>query len=330
MRTVHCAGDAQVFVVDAEIPTPGAGQVLVRTVVSALCGSELKTYRGAGLPQGNSGHEAAGIVAAVGDGVTALAVGDRVGCSAIAGCGACDRCREGRYTWCKSFRFFGQMHAEFFVIPALACHRLPDDLDWDAAVLLTGDGMGVPFHSASHFAELGAEPVAVFGLGPIGLGHVLLQRHLGRRVIGIDRAPDRLRLAREWGAEVIEAGDDAPAQVRALTRGEGAAVCIEASGTPGAAKQCFSAVRTAGLVVFNGEQSAVELSPSDDFIRRDIRAAGAWFYHFCEFAPMLALQRAGLGFERLVTHRFPLESAADAYRAMAEGRTGKALLVYAG
>ena len=94
------------------------------------------------------------------------------------------------------------------------------------------------------------------------------------------------------------------------------------------AKQCFAAVRTAGLVVFNGEQPAVELSPSDDFIRRDIRAVGAWFYHFSEFTSMLALQRDGLAVERLVTHRFPLARAADAYQAMAEARTGKVLLDY--
>ena len=111
-----------------------------------------------------------------------------------------------------------------------------------------------------------------------------------------------------------------------MSGGRGADVCIEAAGRPETARQCFAAVRTAGTVVFNGEQPAIRLSPSEDFIRRDITALGSWYYHFSQFPAMLAHYRAGLAIERLITHRFPLEEAAEAYHLMAAGQTGKVLL----
>jgi len=79
-------------------------------------------------------------------------------------------------------------------------------------------------------------------------------------------------------------------------------------------------------VVFNGEQPSVELSPSEDFIRRDITASGAWYYHFSEFGAMLALARQGLRIEDLITHRFPLGEAETAFHLFSSGQTGKVIL----
>ncbi len=332
MKRIHLKGSAQVDVIEVEKPVPGPGQVLIRTQMSALCGSEMHGYRDKGVPGGNNGHEAAGIVEQLGEGVTTLQVGMRVGASAIAGCGECDECKAGRYTWClKKFSFFGNMHSEYFVLPAMACHVLPDAVPWDVAVLITGDGLGVPFHSSTKINQPGAISVAVFGLGPIGLGTILLQAHLGRRVIGIDLSEKRRELALQMGAwKTIDAGavKDVPAEVRALTMGRGADVCVEAAGIPITAKQCFAAARTHGLVILNGEQPKVEISPSDDLIRRDIRAVGSWFYHYAEYRDMLALYEQGLKVEKMVTHRFPMQQAAQAYEVMAKGLSGKVMLVY--
>lgn len=222
------------------------------------------------------------------------------------------------------------MHAEYFVIPALACHLLPDDVPWDVGVLITGDGLGVPVHTSHKISGGEIKTVAVFGLGPIGLGNVLLQKYLGRKIIAIDRAPFRLELAAKLGATVIPADDqvDLPARIRELTGGKGADVCIEAAGSPVTAKLCFASVRTAGTVIFNGEQPAVELSPSDDFIRRDITAIGSWYYHFNEYPEMLRLFQDGLPLSSLITHHFSIEDAAEAFRTMAEGRSGEIFFDY--
>ena len=306
---------------------------MIETAVSAICGSELHAYRGDGLAQGNIGHEAAGTVIRLGEGASGVQVGQRVGASAIAGCGTCVYCAKGQYTWCPGWKFYGNMHAERFVAAASACHPLPDDISWEAGVLLTGDGLGVPFHTSTRIAAPEIWTVAVFGAGPIGLGNVLLQAHLGRRVIAVDISPARLDLAKQLGAaDVVNAKDaaDPAASVRSLTGGAGADACIEAAGRPETALACFAAVRTGGTVVFNGEQGPLPLSPSDHFIRRDITAVGVFYYHFSEFGEMLKLYRNGLRVPDLISHRFPLAEVASAFATFASGQSAKVILHYPG
>ncbi len=223
------------------------------------------------------------------------------------------------------------MHAEYFKIAALACHKLPEDLPWEVAVLITGDGLGVPFHTWTKLREVRGNDVAVFGLGPIGLGEIIVQKHYGRRLIGVDLSPDRIALAKKLGASdtVLATGEvDVPATIIALTGKKGADVCIEAAGVPVTAKQCFASVRKGGTVVFNGEQPELLLSPSEDFIRRDITAFGSWFYHFNEYPAMLEAYRDGMPVGSLVTHRLPLQDASEAFELMAAGKTGKVLIEY--
>ncbi len=328
MKSIRPVGQGKIVCEDVEVPSCGNDEVLIKTAVTALCGSELAPYRGEGVKEGNSGHEAAGTVVQVGEDVENIKPGQRVGVSAIVGCGECDYCNKGQFTWCSNFKFYGNMHAEYFVVAENGCHVLPDDMSWDVGVLISGDGMGVPYHSYTKMTQ-DVETVAVFGLGPIGLGNVLLQSFLGRKVIGVDLSEERLELAKSLGAThtiPVLKTDGVVKNIRAITDGMGADVCIEAAGLPITAKQCFSAVRTGGQVIFNGEQPSVELSPSEDFIRRDISAVGAWFYHFCEFKQMLDLYCNGLKVDSLITHRFPLEQADQAYREMAAGKTGKVIL----
>ena len=315
MRLIKYEGQGAISIGEAPDPMPAAGEVVIKTAFSAICGSELHTYRGAGSPQGNSGHEAVGTVAELGEGVSNLAVGQRVGVSAIAGCGTCAYCLQGQYTYCRHHRFYGSMHAEQFLAAANACHPLPDDISWEVGVLLTGDGMGVPYHTSRKITAPDIQTIAVFGVGPIGLGSVLMQSYLGRRIIAVDLSETRLHIAENFGAAntVNASTENTVERVLALTDGAGADVCIEAAGQPETALGCFAAVRTAGTVVFNGEQPAVPLSPSDHFIRRDITAVGSWFYHFSEFQNMLDLYRNGLRFDKLITHRYPFTEASSAY-----------------
>jgi threonine dehydrogenase-like Zn-dependent dehydrogenase len=328
MRTLRMEGNGRIAVAEAAEPEAGPGEVVIRTEASAICGSELHVYRGEGQRDGNGGHEAVGRVAAVGPDVSVVRVGQRVGVSAVYGCGKCAPCARGQYTWCRSWSFRGSMHAERFVTGALACHVLPEDVPTEAGVLLSGDGLGVPYHSNTRIPG-DARTVAVFGCGPIGLGSVLLQTHLGRRVLAVDIVSYRVELARRLGAaEAIDAsGCDPVARIRELVA-DGVDVAIEAAGRPETLKQCFAAVRPGGMVVMNGEQGPVPLSPSDDFIRRDVAAVGSWYYHFGEFGSMLALYRRGLRVTDLITHRFPFEEGAAAFELFAARRSGKVLLNY--
>ncbi len=330
MRTVKFHGQKIVTIEEVPDPVPGPGEVLIRSAVSAICGSEMHCYASDGMASGNPGHEGAGTVAALGEGVTDLKVGSRVGVSAIVGCGQCAFCARKQYTWCPLRRYYGSMHAEYFVTAAAACHPLPDDLSWSTGVLLTGDGFGVPYHTSTKIRDDQVRDVAVFGAGPIGLGNVIMEKYLGRRVIVVDFSSERLKIASRLGAEITlnPADADAVAAIKAATGGLGADVCIEAAGKPESAHNCFAAVRTGGQVIFNGEQGDVAFSVSEEFIRRDITATGSWFYHFGEYEPMLALYRRGLPVDSLVSDVLPFGDAAEAFRKFAEGKTAKVLLCH--
>ena len=330
MLRVRHTGDSRTTIIDTTDPVPGPGEVVVKAAVSALCGSELKGYRGDGMPEGNSGHEAVGTVIALGDGVTCLEIGTRVGASAIAGCGDCAECSHGRYTWCAGHRYYGNMHATRFLAGANACYPLPDDVPWDAGVLLTGDGLGVPTHTSAKIASPDIETVAVFGVGPIGLGNVLLQAHLGRHVIAVDITDARLEIAQRLGAaDIVDASAvDVAEAVREITGGVGADACVEAAGREASVLACFDAVRTGGIVVFNGEQGPVPLSPSSHFIRRDITAVGGWYYHFSEIPRMMEFYRNGLSVRDMISDCFPFDEAKAAFETFAAGESGKVILEY--
>ena len=327
MKIVEFAGNSSIRVIDAEPPTPAPGQALIQRAASAICGSEMKAFRGAGMPGGNGGHEAVGTVLSLGDGVDSLRIGQRVGVSAVTGCGACHECARGRFTWCAKSKSYSRMHAEQFVIPASACHILPDDVPWKEATLLTGDGLGVPYHTSRQIDRADINTIAVIGLGPVGLGNVLLQAHLGRRIIGVDLVDYRLDFAKTLGADVtLKAGDELIDQIRDLTDGEGVDVAIDCAGARASVHSSFLAARKGGTVVFNGESNDEMLAPSRDFIRREMRALGVWYYFFDDFKAMLSLYRNGLDVGRLISHEIPLEDAAIAYDLFNRGVTGKALL----
>ena len=328
MKQLHFYGKNKLGFIEVPDPQPNPGEVIVKTVCSAICGSEMHAYR-EGMAEGNPGHEAVGIIEAVGEGVTSVKVGQRVGASPIAGCGECDFCRKGQYTWCPDFRFFGSFHSEKFRAAANAVQILPDDVEWDSAVLLTGDGFGVPYHTAQKVWPQ-SNFVAIFGAGPIGLGNVIMQHYLGRKIAIVDICADRLDFARQLGADWVinPAETDVVAEIKRLTNGLGADLCLECAGRPETVRNCFDAVRTGGQVIFNGEQGSVPLSISEDYIRRDITACGSWFYHFGEFSAMLELFRKGLPVGELISHRFSFEEAPEAYSLFAAGKTAKVLMFY--
>lgn len=329
MRSIHLLGNRKLEIIEVPEPVPGPGEVIVKTQASVLCGSELHAFRGNGMAKGNSGHEGAGIVVALGEGVTHLKCGQRVGVSAISGCGKCDYCAKGQYTWCKKFKFYGSMHSEFFKAAAIACNVLPDDIGWDVGVLITGDGMGVPCHTATKIKPED-KVIAVFGAGPIGLGNIIWQSALGREIIAVDFSDYRLEKALASGAKhaINPKNTDPIAAIRDLTNGLGADVCIEAVGRPETVGNCFDAVRTGGQVIFNGEQGEVPLSISNRFIRRDITATGSWFFHFSEFGKMLEEYRKGLPVASLISHKFPFDQAEQAFNLFADGLTAKVMLEY--
>ena len=216
-------GRQKVAVEDVPVPVPGDGEVLVKMEASALCGSELNRYREDDPPRGNGGHEGVGVVADA-NRSERCKEGDRVGIYGPFGCGLpdCRYCSRGMDSLCPHHVHTGELHADFAVVNEKTLMPIPDDVPTHAAVLISGDGLGVPYHLSRRLMPGPDDRVVVFGCGPIGLGNVQLQHHYGAEVIAVDLVPKRLELARELGAaHTVDSSSTDPIEAVAdLTNGE--------------------------------------------------------------------------------------------------------------
>ncbi len=340
MRGVILPGNQQVELREVPVPEPGPGQVLVRMQASGLCGSDLRAiyyqHTGAGAERYQgciAGHEPAGQVEAVGSGVRSVRPGDRVVVYHIAGCGHCWDCRGGWMINCSSPEraAYGWQrdggHADFLLAEERTLLRLPDALSYvDGA--LVACGFGTAYQAILRADVSGADRMLVVGLGPVGLGAVMLAAARGAEVLGVDLKPERLEHARRVGAaHVLADGDGAAAQIQALTQGKGVEVAIDCSGSGAGRVLCLEAAREWGRVVYVGEGGTVTFEPSPLLLHKQLTLHGSWVTGLREMERLLELlARKGLHPEATVTHRFPLAQADQAYRLFAGGTTGKVVI----
>jgi 2-desacetyl-2-hydroxyethyl bacteriochlorophyllide A dehydrogenase len=219
---------------DAPEPVPGLGEVVFETEAAAVCGSDLHGFREASprrIPPLVMGHEAVGRVAAVGEGVDATRVGERVVLRPILACGGCEPCREGRPNLCRTGRLVGReitgAFAERFAVPERAAVPFPEDVPADLATLT--EPLANAVHVTSRSVREG-DDVLVIGAGPIGalMARMALERK-AKRVFITDPIASRLELARAQRATPL-ASEDPEATLLEATGGRGVDVVIDAAG----------------------------------------------------------------------------------------------------
>jgi 2-desacetyl-2-hydroxyethyl bacteriochlorophyllide A dehydrogenase len=342
MRAVLLPGDKEVQVTDMPDPQPGTGDVLIQMKVSAICRSDMSLYYGNPIVGGDSagtgriipGHEPCGQVVAVGPDVGNVAVGDRVAVYLAIGCGHCRYCLGGYRMLCPSWTCVGfdinGGDAEYIVVPAINCLRLPDEMSYEAGALST-DLVGTLYHAEKRLNVSGADTVVVYGLGPMGAAGVMVAKARGARVIAVDVLDARLELARGVGADetVNSKNDDPVASIIALTDGIGADVAIDCSGNPVAENAALNCAAKFGRVAFVGESRETTINPSNQLIRKLLTVIGAWYFPLNEYDEIARfIVRHTLPLERLVTHRFSIEQAPDAFRMFDQRETEKAVFVF--
>jgi threonine dehydrogenase-like Zn-dependent dehydrogenase len=328
MRGVKFLGNSKVEITDLPDPEMGAGDVLVKVKASAICGSELGSYRRSEPMDGNGGHEVMGVVADP-NGSKRFREGDRVGVAPIQGCGDCFWCLQGKPDFCKNTGGIGSAHSEFVVSKEIWLHPLADDIDDATGTLLAGDGLGVPYGASARAGVVPGDVNCVFGVGPVGLGMTLMQTFMGARVIAVDINPHRLELAKHMGAwATINSAetDDLRAALLELTAGLGPNKCFECCGRQETLDVALDTTIPEGLVMVIGHGKQ-QINPQRLIFRKNMRLVGNWLCHFSDFDGMVSMVRNGLQATRLITNRFPLEQADEAYRRFSEGLEGKVLLV---
>ena len=193
-------------------------------------------------------------------------------------------------------------------------------------------GFGTVYEGLERVGVSGNDAVLVTGLGPVGLATAMLARAMGaQKILGIDVLPERLELARSLSLfdEVLPAGADNVAAVRARTGGHGVERAFDCSAHGDARLTCIQAARKWGRIVFMGEGGTVGFQPSPDIIHDQKSIHGSWVTSLWKMEELVErLVRWGIHPDRLVTHRFPLEKASEAYALMASGRCGKVAVVF--
>ena len=270
---------------EVETPRPQAGEVLVRVAACGICGSDVHGYDGSSgrrIPPLIMGHEAAGNVVQVGEGVDGLSEGDRVTFDSTVYCGACANCLRGEINLCDRREVLGVScgdyrragaFAEFVSVPAHIVHRLPDNLVFHQAALL--EAVAVALHAASLVPIPPGSTALVVGAGTIGL---LLQQAL--RVAGCPRVfvadPDRTRLglSQKLGAtEIIPEG--VLERVLQLTNGIGVDLVAEAVGKTESIGTAIDCVRKGGTVILVGNISPEVRIPLQKVVSRQLRLQGS-------------------------------------------------------
>ncbi|HEX7214679.1 MAG TPA: zinc-binding dehydrogenase [Methylomirabilota bacterium] len=348
MKGVVFLGDRKLELREFPDPTPGPRDVVLEIRASGMCGSDLHNYRAPAQPAGVvaggirrqagmiAGHEPCGVVAAVGAGVTdrEARVGQRVMDHHYEGCGACKHCRAGWTQMClEGAVVYGSGghggHARYMKVPASTLVPLPDALSFVTGAAISC-GTGTAWGALRRVALQGGETIAIFGQGPVGLSATQLAVEMGARVIAVDIAPERRKLARQFGAHAVidPAADDMVKAIRDLTHGEGAHKTLDASSAPEARAAAVRAVRSWGTACFVGERGQVTLDVSPDLLRRQVTLVGSWTFSRqgqAECAEFVADR--SIDVERLFTHRWRLEQAEEAYRLFDTQTTGKAVIL---
>ena len=338
-------GNSTVELRDVEVPEPGHGEVLIRTKASTICGSDIRAiyheHLGKG-PEGYqgviAGHEPCGRIEKTGPGCRRFGEGDRVIVYHISGCGVCNDCRRGYMISCTSEtyrRAYGWQRdggmAPYILAEEKDLVLLPDELTYtDGAQVACG--FGTVYEGLEKIGISGNDAVLVTGLGPVGLAALMLAKALGAStLIGTDPVPERRELATTLGLadHVLPADADTVARVRELTGGRGVERAVDCSGADAGRQTAIRATRKWGRIVFLGEGGTVSFEPSPDILHDQKTIYGSWVTSIWRMEELVErLVRWGIHPEELVTHRFALEKADEAYALMASGKCGKVAIVF--
>lgn len=315
-------------------PPPGPHDVLVRMEAGGICGSDLHYFHHGGFGTVRLrepmvlGHEVAGTVAAIGAGVTKVAVGDRVAVNPSGPCGRCEYCRQGLRNQCLDMRFYGSAmrfphvqgaFREELTIPEEQAVRVGPHVDLALAALC--EPFAVALHAVEQAGTLTGRTVLVSGCGPIGCLVIAAARVAGAaEIVATDIAPEALAIAARLGATRcvdVSNGTDGLADLAADKGRVDAA--IECSGNPSALASAVALVRPRGTIVLVGLGGDQPL-PMNVIVAKELELKGSFRFD-AEFARAAALISDGkVDLRPLLTGSFPIEDAPAAFALASDRR----------
>ena len=344
MRATIFEAPGQVSVTDKPLPAPALGEVRLRVGAASLCASDVRVYRGEkyALPGVTPGHEIAGVVDAVGDGVTHLSEGQRVVVCPIVSCGRCRFCLVGRRNRCVNRQTLGYDldggFAEYVLIPSELVAQghvlpIPDGLPLDIAALT--EPAACVLNSLDLCEVVAGSSLAIVGAGPMGLLHVIMGRAAGAGpIIVSEPVAERRETARRWGADLVidPNAEDARAAVLAATDGYGADAVVVTVGVHAAVAPSLDLVRKQGVVnLFAGfpQHQTVPFDPNLVHYG-EIILSGSQNATTDQYRRTIALLGQVPHIDEVVTNRYGIEDAPQAYQSRLAMEGLKSLVEFPG
>lgn len=320
----HAAKDLRVETRD--MPTPGPGQLLIKMAAGGICGSDLHYYNHGGFGPIQLrepmilGHEVAGHIEAVGDGVTGLDTGNLVAISPSRPCGHCKYCLEGKQNHCLNMRFYGSAmpfphiqgaFREYIVADAAQCAPAGDLSAGEAAM---AEPLSVVLHAAKQAGDLMGKRVFVTGCGPIGLLAVLVARAAGAvEIAATDISDFTLSKARDVGADhTVNVAQTSGGLSRFEADKGHFDVLVECSGVASALAAAVPALRPGATIMQLGLGGDMTL-PMQAMTAKELQLKGSFRFH-AEFFTAVEMMRTGrLDVTPLITHAIGVDAAVEAF-----------------
>lgn len=340
MKVAALYGRHDIRIENWPLPPMGPGQVRIQVACCGICGTELHMWEGhdiAWLPNTGDrgpqvwGHEYAGTVVEVGEGVTLCRVGDRVTVVPWVGCGKCFYCRNGIENFCTGKRTIydsgSGAWAEFSLVPEAAVYTLPDGMSFETASL--SEPLSCCLHAVDRARMQSGSSVCIIGGGPMGLLLLALTKASGASLaIVSEPSPVRQKLATDLGADLVvnPLEEDLLEAVKGATRGYGVDHSFEAVGRSRTVRQAMDVVRAGGTVAIVGVADKADTLPLSPFevYARDLIILGSVSRAYAYDRTVRWL--ASLNLQPLITHRFKLDNIVTAIQVSLEAKGGKVLV----
>ena len=344
MRGVVFLGDRELELREFPDPEVSPHEVIVEMRASGLCGSDFRPYRAPRSERGNlaklkaGGHEPCGQVVEVGAEVRHIATGDRVMVHHYLGCGRCRWCSVGYSQMCidpnAEKLYYGRTnhggHADRIAVHDTACVPMPDGLSYEEGAACAC-GTGTAYDAVKKLNVSGRDTFAIYGQGPVGLSATLFGIATGARVIAVEPVAYRRELAESLGCEkTIDPMETDPVQaIKDMTHGEGADVTLDCTGLPEPRVNMIKSARIYGRACFVGEGGYTTIDISRDIIHKQLTVYGSWTMStvgLSEVGNYVVNHKIPLS--EIITHRFRLEQADEAYRTFESRQTGKVVITW--
>ena len=328
-------GDRQFTVETKQATPPAAGEVAVRIAYCGICGTDMHVFHGnmdgrVGFER-VIGHEMSGTIAAIGDGVDGIDIGQKVVVRPLDHCGDCPACHAGHEHICHNLKFLGLdtdgAMQEIWNVPAHTVHMLPDDIRMDHAALI--EPVAVACHEVRLSRLQAGEDALVIGGGPIGVLVAMVARDTGGKVVISEVNPHRLAIAEKLGFETINPMEKNLAEaINGRTGGKGADVVFEVSGTqPGvdAMTDCAATRGRIVMVAIHAKKPEVDMFR---FFWRELELVGVRVYEKEDYEKAIAIiANGGVDADTVITDVSPLSDIQSAFESLDSSPTALKSLI---